>query len=888
MDLRAVVSNGLFPVLIVAIVVVLYRNSLYGGFIWDDRAAVVKNDDVHGLTPFSSLFVHDFWGTDITRNDSHKSYRPLTVATFRLDFSFHALDAYGYHLSNIVVYATTCLLVYALISQWLSVKEAVASIVGRADALCGLFYCAALYCYTLGVRMSLINPRAVLTIIMLGLGFVFAALSTLAKEIGFTVLGVFVVIEIVEQLKCVVMRSQYYKEVNSVDSGTRSAILTKYSFVQSVCMIGSALLQCVTSLSFLSHIATIVVTACGYMKFRAQLHGETMLYKWTMMENHVLYLPTLYERSLSYALYHYMYLFKLVYPMELCFDYGYACIPTVHSIYDSINLLPLLAYTSILSVVFYSIYHLRINLMIGIVLLVVPLVPALNAFVAVGTLLAERLLFIPSIGFCIIVGELCSVDVPHLQSYIVSYMSARTTHVNNMSSENVGIQLELKVNEGQSTPKKGSKPSALTPPSPTNASSRKDKRVRFNSNDNAATASFQDINVTPAKKTSSTINTPEKQAMSPVSTKKPPVSVKKTHTSSKNTMMRLLQENLIYVLLLPVCYYWGGRVISRNDDWHNEYSLYKSGLDVCPKSLKVLTNFAVLAMARGEFETALDVALRATEIYPDQVAALINAGVAYQKLGRYAESVAQFQRCLEVSPRQGKAAGYMGVSYFHWAQQQSSNDAAQLLRDEALKYFLQAIQMGFQAPAILHLAGSTLIDSGNAEEAVHYYDAALRQSANYASYYSSSTTVPILLEDDVNPINTLNQLGSAYRSLGRLAEAISTYEQGLRGSPTDVPTLTNLANLYREQGEVSKARDMMQVAIQQCGEDVPPALLNNLGLLELNTGNFGTAKDLFQRALLGLQVEITDGGMLVGAGGGSAEETIRMNIRRAEAGLVRV
>ena len=684
------------------------------------------------------------------------------------------------------------------------------------------------------------------------------------------------------------MRSPCYKEVNTLDSGTRSAILTKYSFVQSVCMISSALLQCVTSLSFLSHIATIVVTACGYMKFRAQLHGESMLYKWTMMENHVLYLPTLYERSLSYALYHFMYLFKLVYPMELCFDYGYACIPTVHSIYDSINFLPLLAYSSILSLVFYSVYHLRINLMIGIVLLVVPLVPALNVFVAVGTLLAERLLFIPSIGFCIIVGELYSVDLPHIQSYIVSCISGSTAHINNVGDENTGLNLELKPNEGQSTPKKGSKPIVVTSPSPASTSSRKDKRVRFSSNDNPATASIQDINVTPAKKTASTIITPEKQAKSPVSTKKPSVSVKKTHTSSKNTMMRFLQENLIYVLLLPVCYYWGRRVISRNDDWLNEYSLYKSGLDVCPKSLKVLTNFAVLAMARGEFETALDVALRATDIYPDQVAALINAGVAYQKLGRYAESVAQLQRCLEVSPRQGKAAGYMGVSYFHWAQQQSSNDAAQLLRDEALKYFLQAIQMGFQAPAILHLAGSTLMDSGNAEEAVHYYDAALRQSANYALYYSSSTTVPILLEDDVNPINTLNQLGSAYRSLGRLSEAIITYEQGLRGSPTDVPTLTNLANLYREQGEVSKARDMMQVAIQQCGENVPPALLNNLGLLELNTGNFGTAKDLFQRALQGLQVEITDGGMLVGAGGGSAEETIRTNIRRAEAGMVRV
>lgn len=45
--------------------------------------------------------------------------------------------------------------------------EAVASIVGRADSLSGLFYCAALFAYTLGVRMSQIQPRAVFTILIL-------------------------------------------------------------------------------------------------------------------------------------------------------------------------------------------------------------------------------------------------------------------------------------------------------------------------------------------------------------------------------------------------------------------------------------------------------------------------------------------------------------------------------------------------------------------------------------------------------------------------------------------------------------------------------------------------------------------------------------------------
>jgi hypothetical protein len=29
------------------------------------------------------VFLHDFWGDDIQSNVSHKSYRPLTVLTFR-------------------------------------------------------------------------------------------------------------------------------------------------------------------------------------------------------------------------------------------------------------------------------------------------------------------------------------------------------------------------------------------------------------------------------------------------------------------------------------------------------------------------------------------------------------------------------------------------------------------------------------------------------------------------------------------------------------------------------------------------------------------------------------------------------------------------------------
>jgi tetratricopeptide (TPR) repeat protein len=345
---------------------------------------------------------------------------------------------------------------------------------------------------------------------------------------------------------------------------------------------------------------------------------------------------------------------------------------------------------------------------------------------------------------------------------------------------------------------------------------------------------------------------------------------------------------LPWCVVLPVLVWCGRRVVLRNEDWRDEYSLYKSGLDVCPRSLKVLTNYALLAMARQQYDDGLSAALAAVEIYPEQVAALVNAGVAYQKLGQYANSVDMFQRCLKVNPAMAKAEGYMGVSYYYWASVQSAPIAAKLLREEALTHFNAAVEAGFQAPLILHLTGTTLLELKRPEDSVIYYEAALQQSANYASYYRQKG-VPILLEDDIDPVSTLNQLGSVYWSLRDADKALDAFERGLRIAPQSIPLLTNLGNVYRERGDTLRAREMMRQGIEYSGQSVPPALLNNLGLLELNAGNFREALVLFERALAEHVREMQDmgggEGNSVGADGGGAEAVIRGNIQRARGGL---
>lgn len=62
---------------------VCYLNSLNGDFVHDDLYAIQNNGDVNGRNPTWSFLKNDFWGKSIADPRSHKSYRPVTVLSFR-------------------------------------------------------------------------------------------------------------------------------------------------------------------------------------------------------------------------------------------------------------------------------------------------------------------------------------------------------------------------------------------------------------------------------------------------------------------------------------------------------------------------------------------------------------------------------------------------------------------------------------------------------------------------------------------------------------------------------------------------------------------------------------------------------------------------------------
>ena len=133
-----------------------YINTATCGFVWDDRAAILNNIDIRTDESYvTDLLYHDFWGNNITSSTSHKSYRPITVLTFRLNYYFGQFEPSGYHLVNVVLHTVSAALVLRCARIVLGATtthgslyaallfavhpvhcDSVASVVGRADVLC--------------------------------------------------------------------------------------------------------------------------------------------------------------------------------------------------------------------------------------------------------------------------------------------------------------------------------------------------------------------------------------------------------------------------------------------------------------------------------------------------------------------------------------------------------------------------------------------------------------------------------------------------------------------------------------------------------------------------------------------------------------------------------
>jgi Tfp pilus assembly protein PilF len=155
-----------------------FANGLGNDWVYDDRAQVVRNQLVRSLAP-GPIFA----GGSVTHGRV-EWYRPLTVYSFAVNYSLSGLDPFGYHLTNVALHAANVFLVLkvgerlaapgpaALAAALFAVHavhtEAVTPVSGRADLLAALFVLLAWW-LALATSTSLWRPPVVGLLFLAGL-----------------------------------------------------------------------------------------------------------------------------------------------------------------------------------------------------------------------------------------------------------------------------------------------------------------------------------------------------------------------------------------------------------------------------------------------------------------------------------------------------------------------------------------------------------------------------------------------------------------------------------------------------------------------------------------------------------------------------------------------
>ena len=391
---NAIYYNDLYiRIFIFLLALITYIPTFDAEFVWDDRAAILGNQDVVGNTPVEDLFKHDFWGGNIASKMSHKSYRPFCVLTFRLNYLWYNLEPGGYHLWNAVLHSYTCVMFYvftrtfykqvpAILSALLFAvhpvhTEAVAGIVGRADIVACFFMIISILLYAKAAPVinrkkddaaaadsENITSESVFYLILAIISTIVAALF---KEIGATSFCLMVAYEVF-----FIIRPYPSFSVPSKNSIIR---------IIAVCM------------------ATFL-----FLKARLSLHENHELRPWGIMENHIPLSNSSLTRTLTTIKSHGRYMRLLIWPSNLCYDHGFSATPWVESISNPAWVEGIFAYILVIICGMYALYSENRILQFSIAMLIVPFLPAANVFFYVGTVLAERLLYIPSMGYCIYAG----------------------------------------------------------------------------------------------------------------------------------------------------------------------------------------------------------------------------------------------------------------------------------------------------------------------------------------------------------------------------------------------------------------------------------------------------------------------------------------------------
>lgn len=355
----------------------VYGNTLWNQYASDD--AIVLTDNIYvqqGFSGIKDIFTHDVFEGFFKEKKSLVAggrYRPLSVATFAIEYDLFGLSPALSHAINVLFFALTALLIYFLLQQLLPKQkdspfyleisflaaifyaahpihtEAVANIKGRDEIMSMLFAIASLAATVLylkkGTKYLLLAAVAML-------------LSLLSKENAITFLAVIP--------------------------------LTFYFFTKA------------NAKQYTLAIAAALVPTILYLILRAQFAASGLAEESSEVLNNPFVGATFAERYATPVYSFLLYYYKLVFPHPLSHDYYFKQIPLI----DFGNIKFIAAAIVTLALIGIALNQIKRKTIVSYSILYyfITFSVVSNILFSVGIIMNERFLFMPSLGFSLLLA----------------------------------------------------------------------------------------------------------------------------------------------------------------------------------------------------------------------------------------------------------------------------------------------------------------------------------------------------------------------------------------------------------------------------------------------------------------------------------------------------
>ncbi|XP_011743782.2 protein O-mannosyl-transferase TMTC1 isoform X1 [Macaca nemestrina] len=583
---------------------------------------------------------------------------------------------------------------------------------------------------------------------------------------------------------------------------------------------------------FLKRAILVLSYVLVILYFRLWIMGGSMPL-FSEQDNPASFSPYILTRFLTYSYLLAFNVWLLLAPVTLCYDWQVGSIPLVETIWDMRNLATILlaVVMALLSLhclaAFKRLEHKEV--LVGLLFLVFPFIPASNLFFRVGFVVAERVLYMPSMGYCILfvhgLSKLCSwLNRCGATTLIVSTVlllllfSWKTVKQNEiwLSRESLfrsGVQTlphnaKVHYNYANFLKDQGRNKEAIyhyrtaLKLYPRHASALNNLGTLIRDTAEAKMYYQKALQLHPQHNRAlfnlgNLLKSQEK----------------------KEEAITLLKDSIKYGPEFADAYSSLASLLAEQERFKEAEEIYQAGIKNCPDSSDLHNNYGVFLVDTGLPEKAVAHYQQAIKLSPSHHVAMVNLGRLYRSLGENSMAEEWYKRALQVAHK-AEILSPLGALYYNTGRY-----------EEALQIYQEAAALQPSQRELRLALAQVLAVMGQTKEA--------EKMTNH------------IVSEETGCLECYRLLSAIYSKQENHDKALDVIEKALQLKPKDPKVISELfftkGNQLREQNLLDKAFESYRVAVQ-LNPDQAQAWMNMGGIQHIK-GKYVSARAYYERAL---------------------------------------